>query len=170
MLTYNMEDRGSLPLYEYLYRRLRDDILSGKLAAGERLPSKRALAEHLRLSVVTVDGAYQQLEAEGYVDARPRLGFFVSPVHRRLPAAERPEVVPLPAETAAAAWRLDLTSGRVDPSCFPSALWARLPEAWALPWRTCCPAMPFMFPAPWSSRPSWLSWRRFYTGHWGRRD
>jgi len=125
MLTYNMEDRGGLPLYEYLYRRLRDDILNGKLAAGERLPSKRALAEHLRLSVVTVDGAYQQLEAEGYVDARPRLGFFVSPVDR-LPAAEPPETVPLPAKAAEMAWRLDLTSGRVDPSCFPSALWARL--------------------------------------------
>ena len=78
MLTYDLEARGSLSLYEYLYRRLRDDILSGALAAGERLPSKRALAEHLRVSVVTVEGAYQQLEAEGYVNARPRRGFFCS--------------------------------------------------------------------------------------------
>ena len=75
-------------LYESLYRRLRDDILSGALAAGERLPSKRALAEHLRVSVVTVEGAYQQLEAEGYVDARPRRGFFISSVDPRLPAEE----------------------------------------------------------------------------------
>ena len=37
MLTYDLESRGGLPLYEYLYRRLRDDILSGVLAAGERL-------------------------------------------------------------------------------------------------------------------------------------
>ena len=44
MLTYDLEARGGLSLYEYLYRRLRDDILSGTLAAGERLPSKRALA------------------------------------------------------------------------------------------------------------------------------
>ena len=51
MLTYAMEDRGDLSLYEYLYRCIRQDILSGALAAGERLPSKRALAEHLHLSV-----------------------------------------------------------------------------------------------------------------------
>ena len=47
MLTYSMEDRGGLPLYEYLYRRVREDILSGTLPAGTRLRSKRALeAEH----------------------------------------------------------------------------------------------------------------------------
>ena len=124
MLTYDLEARGGLSLYEYLYRRVRDDILTGKLAAGERLPSKRALAEHLRVSVITVEGAYQQLEAEGYVDARPRLGFFVSPVDRRLPAAE--EGAALPPEEAPRAWRLDLKSGQPDPSFFPSALWARL--------------------------------------------
>lgn len=71
MLTYDLEARDGVPLYEYLYRRVRDDILSGALAAGERLPSKRALAEHLRVSVITVEGAYQQLEAEGYLDAPP---------------------------------------------------------------------------------------------------
>ena len=124
MLTYDLEARGGLPLYEYLYRRLRDDILSGVLAAGERLPSKRALAEHLRVSVITVEGAYQQLEAEGYVDARPRQGFFVSPVDRAPAAPALP--AELPAEPEAPPWRLDLKSGRVDPSCFPSALWARL--------------------------------------------
>lgn len=124
MLTYDMDNRGGLPLYEYLYRRLRDDILSGALAAGERLPSKRALAEHLRISVITVEGAYQQLEAEGYVDARPRLGFFVSPVDRAPAAPGLPETVP--AEAPAPHWRLDLKSGRMDPGFFPSALWARL--------------------------------------------
>ena len=39
MLTYSMEERGTLPLYEYLYRCIRSDILDGTLAAGERLPS-----------------------------------------------------------------------------------------------------------------------------------
>ena len=50
MLTYPMEERGSLPLYEYLCRRIRADILSGALPAGTRLPSKRALAETRRCS------------------------------------------------------------------------------------------------------------------------
>ena len=87
MLTYSMDARGNTPLYEYLYRCIRDDILSGVLAAGEKLPSKRALADHLHLSVITVEGAYQQLEAEGYIRASPRRGFFVLPVERTAPPA-----------------------------------------------------------------------------------
>ena len=69
MLTYSLDERGGLPLYEYLYRCIRADILSGAIAAEERLPSKRALAEHLGVFVITVEGAYAQLEAEGYVYA-----------------------------------------------------------------------------------------------------
>lgn len=123
MLTYPMEERGGLPLYEYLYRRIRADILSGALAAGERLPSKRALAEHLHLSVITVEAAYQQLEAEGYVYTRPKRGFFVSSIERA-PEAEAPPP-PLPAQ-AAPHWRLDLKSNQVDTGRFPVSTWSRL--------------------------------------------
>ena len=76
MLTYSMEERGRMPLYDYLSRRIKADIWAGKLKPGERLPSKRALAEHLHISVMTVEGAYQQLEAEGYVYTQPKRGFF----------------------------------------------------------------------------------------------
>ena len=47
MRTYALENRGRAPLYEYLYRCIRGDILDGTLTAGERLPSKRALADVL---------------------------------------------------------------------------------------------------------------------------
>ena len=123
MLTVDWENRGTLPLYEYLCRRIRDSILDGELTAGERLPSKRSLAEHLRVSVITVENAYQQLEAEGYVYTLPRRGFFVSPVDRRLPARRPPAI---PEGPPSPVWRLDLRSGQLDPTCFPSALWARL--------------------------------------------
>lgn len=124
MLTYSMEERGDLPLYEYLYRRIREDILAGKLTAGERLPSKRALAEHLHLSVITVEGAYQQLEAEGYVYTRPKRGFFVSQVDRApAPACPAP---PPEQPPAAPVWRLDLKSNQVDTGRFPVSTWARL--------------------------------------------
>ena len=66
-----------MPLYEQLYRHIRGEIESGRLAAGERLPSKRALAAHLKISVVTVEGAYNQLLAEGYLRSQPKRGFFV---------------------------------------------------------------------------------------------
>lgn len=78
MLTYSMGDRGNESLYVHLYRCIRRDIESGVIAADQRLPSKRALAEHLGVSVITVEGAYGQLQAEGYIEARPRRGYYAS--------------------------------------------------------------------------------------------
>ena len=123
MLTYPMEERGTLPLYEYLCRRIRADILSGVLSAGTRLPSKRALAEHLRVSVITVEGAYSQLEAEGYLQAQPKRGFFVSAVEQAPPPAVRSVLMP---ETTTIFWRLDLARNQVDTARFPVSTWARL--------------------------------------------
>lgn len=125
MLTYPMEERGDLPLYEYLYRRIREDILAGKLTAGERLPSKRALAEHLHLSVITVEGAYAQLEAEGYLYTLPKRGFFVSQVDRT-PAPKAAEPPAIAEAEAPRTWRLDLKSNQVDTARFPVSTWARL--------------------------------------------
>ena len=65
MRTYTLKKAPGLPLYESLYRALRDDILSGVLPPGEKLPSKRALASHLRVSRITVEAAYAQLLSEG---------------------------------------------------------------------------------------------------------
>lgn len=76
MLTYNMDARGRMAKYDYLYQSIKEDILEGAIRPGERLPSKRALAEHLGLSVVTVDAAYQQLVEEGYLYARERSGYY----------------------------------------------------------------------------------------------
>ena len=57
MLTYLL-DANNGRLYEQLYEQMKQDILQGVLKAGERLPSKRKLAEHLGVSVVTVETAY----------------------------------------------------------------------------------------------------------------
>ena len=67
MLTYSFDDRGMDFLYEHLYKEIKNDILIGNLKAHEKLPSKRALAAHLNVSVVTVENAYSQLLAEGYI-------------------------------------------------------------------------------------------------------
>ena len=58
MLTYELKKSPGVPLYEALYRCIRGDILSGKLAPGTKLPSKRALAQNLEVSKITVEGAY----------------------------------------------------------------------------------------------------------------
>lgn len=123
MLTYDMDRRCGSPLYEYLYRCIRTDILNGSLAAGKKLPSKRSLAEHLQVSVITVESAYQQLAAEGYVSPQPKRGFFVNRVEQTIPPS--PQTV-LPAQDSVPVWKLDLSRNQTDLSRFPAATWARL--------------------------------------------
>ena len=72
MLTYDLDKRGSTPLYDYLYQCIRQDIISGRLQAGERLPSKRTLAQHLSVGIITVANAYAQLAVEGYITSREK--------------------------------------------------------------------------------------------------
>ena len=70
--------RPGMGLRERLCAALRDAMRSGALAAGARLPATRVLAQDLALSRVTVEAAYAQLEAEGYVVRRTGQGSFVA--------------------------------------------------------------------------------------------
>ena len=85
MLTYILEPHTPVPLYEQLIRRIKEDISSGILNPGEKLPSKRSLAGNLGISTVTVETTYQQLIAEGYITSAPRRGYFVSDISSILP-------------------------------------------------------------------------------------
>ena len=78
MFTYRMEDRGKKKKADYLYEAIKKEILGGRIRSGEKLPSKRALAEHLGVSIVTVETAYGMLQDEGYISARERSGFYAS--------------------------------------------------------------------------------------------
>ena len=70
-------DETKRPAYLKIYEALRDDITSGAYALGERVPSKRTMAEQTDTSVITVEHAYNLLIDEGYIEARERSGFFV---------------------------------------------------------------------------------------------
>ena len=120
MLTYELKKSPGVPLYEALYRAIREDILSGSLAAGEKLPSKRALAENLEVSKITVEAAYNQLLGEGYICSREKVGYFVEAVAQRhiaSPAKAAPEAVAAPA-------LIDLTAN--GSARFPFSAWSRL--------------------------------------------
>lgn len=120
LLSYSLSREAGTPLYEQLYSAIKADILCGRLAGGERLPSKRALSGHLNISKITVETAYNQLLAEGYISSRERSGYYVASIQLAQPpasgapqarAAEPPE--PQAAPGAAA-------------SLFPFSVWARL--------------------------------------------
>ena len=77
MLIYDLSEAGSVPKYIYLYMCIKNDILSGKLKPGERLPSKRTMAQQHNLGVVTVANCYEQLLSEGYIVSYERSGYYV---------------------------------------------------------------------------------------------
>ena len=124
MLTYTLTKHTGVSLYEQLYRAVKADILSGRLPGGTKLPSKRALAAHLEVSVITVKTAYEQLMAEGYLTGVEKKGYFVSAVQPPLTAAPPPPAAaPQPEERR---WFLDLVTNSIDAEDFPFTVWARL--------------------------------------------
>ena len=80
MLTYSFADIGSDSLYEHLYKCIKNDIKKGVLGKNEKLPSKRSLAKNLGISVITVENAYAQLIAEGYIYSIAKKGYYVSDI------------------------------------------------------------------------------------------
>lgn len=124
MLTYSFENRGKDSLYEHLYKQIKADILSFRLAPDEKLPSKRTLSKHLNISTVTVEGAYGQLLAEGYIYSRPKSGYYVSRLSGSVAAREHPSDS-RPMEDTAAVFA-DLSGGHSENSSFPFPVWARL--------------------------------------------
>ena len=121
MLTYELKKSPGVPLYEALYRCIRADILEGTLKPGEKLPSKRALAQNLEVSKITVETAYNQLLSEGYITAKEKVGYFVDAADHAIPRnipqlrQEEPSVSqPL----------LDLTGGGTEH--FPFSVWSKL--------------------------------------------
>lgn len=73
-----MNQRDEKSKYYYLYSAIKEDILSGALKKNEKLPSKRSFAEHLGVSLITVETAYQMLKDEGYIESRERSGYYVT--------------------------------------------------------------------------------------------
>ena len=120
-LTPNFNDQS--PLYDQLYRYIVSQIRTGQMREGEKMPSKRRLAQHLGVSLTTVERSYGILTAEGYLESLPRSGYRVARV-LSLPEVQAPAVLP-PAEKRE---ELDqsFSTSAVDTSVFPYAMWARL--------------------------------------------
>ena len=122
MTEFTLAFQEGSPLYDQLYRDIVSRIRSGVLEEGERLPSKRALAEHLGVSLTTVEKAYGILTAEGYLESLPRSGFRVAPSLAAIPAPAPRKAPPERKEE-----RLEecFSTAAVDTSVFPFSTWAK---------------------------------------------
>ena len=123
-----LQPESGRTLYEQIYESIRDEIRSGHLLRNEKLPSARFLAEYLQISRTTVDMAYGQLAAEGYVEARPRRGYFVS-AFEELYALDMPSrgEKPAPSDSAGKpSVRYDFSPNAIDMRFFPYATWKKI--------------------------------------------
>ena len=74
-----LHNTGDKPIYEQIADQIKEQIMTGALAAGDALPSMRLLAKELRISVITTKRAYEELEREGFLTSVPGKGCFVAP-------------------------------------------------------------------------------------------
>lgn len=115
------------PLYQQLYQQISRAIESGTIPAGERLPSIRQLVKASGVGKITVEAAYHQLLAEGYITSQERSGFFAAEMEVWPEMSDEPAPVPLPALPFRGGKqpdpRYDFHGSVVDTRSFPYREW-----------------------------------------------
>lgn len=123
-LFIELHKDDDLPLYEQIYNQIREDIIQGKLQVGMKLPSKRQLGTFLNISQTTVESAYGQLAAEGFIVSIPRKGFFVQAIEEL--SYVQPDPIPsAPTRTVQQNIEVDFSPGHIDREHFPFIQWRK---------------------------------------------
>ena len=117
MFTCKLDSGSRTPLCDQLYTALKNDLKSGRIAPGAKLPSKRQLSDHLHISTATVEAAYARLVSEGLCDSRPRSGVYAAEDAPRPASLLHGDVPPV---------QYDFSTGAADAEHFPYATWAKL--------------------------------------------
>lgn len=129
-ITMDLELNGKDCLYEQIYEYIKNEMKEGKLLEGEKLPSTRSLAEYLQVARSTVDYAYSQLLDEGYIEAKPKRGFFVCKLEKsfentaklplqevELERTEKEEEEP---------YQYDFSPNAISMEYFPFSVWKKI--------------------------------------------
>ncbi|SDZ12421.1 GntR family transcriptional regulator / MocR family aminotransferase [Proteiniborus ethanoligenes] len=126
MLTFTIDLDSSIPIYHQLYDYIKSEIQSGKITYNTKLPSKRKLSAHLKISQNTIQAAYDQLIEEGYVASIERKGFYVCKldniVRIKVPKENNKNENKNSIDTV----KYDFSYHGVDMETFPFSIWRRL--------------------------------------------
>ena len=123
MITYDLRERGSEPIYVFLYKKIRDDILDGHIKPNEKLPSKRTFANNLNVGVNTIANTYDQLLSEGYIYSSEKRGYYATDMqqfHNIKINTSAPRPV-LPEEEPD--FFMDFRANRINLNNFPISTW-----------------------------------------------
>ncbi|KMN46216.1 MocR-like pyridoxine biosynthesis transcription factor PdxR [Bacillus paramycoides] len=124
-LTPNLNMNSKKALYVQLYEYIKKEIKDGTIPAFTKLPAKRKLATHLQVSKNTVEAAYEQLLAEGYIESISRKGYFVCEIEQMISvegSEERIGEVPFQEKN----YKFDFTQTGVDTNTFPFTMYRKL--------------------------------------------
>lgn len=125
-LTINLEAASKQPLYEQIYEYIKVGIQKGHIPFEEKLPSTRALANHLQISRSTVDIAYEQLVSEGYIRSVPCKGYFVNKIEGLHYLETKSEYTNTKKAQAQETYFVDFKATGIDLDSFPYNTWRKL--------------------------------------------
>lgn len=125
--VFALDNTVNEPLYFQLYKYIKGEIRASRILSGEKLPSKRSVSFSLKISVNTVESAYNQLEAEGYIYSKDRSGFYVSQLDSIENFGETSVIfVKDDEEPTDTNYLYSFDTSNVDTQFFPYATWSRL--------------------------------------------
>jgi len=122
-VLYIINTKSKTPLHIQLYDALKDDIIS-HLKVGDKLPSIRKIVSLYTLSKTTVESAYSQLYAEGYIESRPKSGYYVSDFQFSSITSQN-TLIPMKEQTTES-HKYDFFPAQLNKEDFPLKLWKRL--------------------------------------------
>ncbi|QTD40187.1 PLP-dependent aminotransferase family protein [Sporosarcina sp. Te-1] len=124
MLLIELDKQSPVPLYEQIYNQIKNDITEGKLEVGAKLPSKRKLEDFLNLSQTTIELAYSQLVAEGFISTKPRQGYYVQAIEE-LAYIQPTNTAKVSVTPEKEKVQLDFSPGQIDTDSFPFTMWKK---------------------------------------------
>lgn len=119
MLNITAGQNRTTHLYMEVYEHYKRLILEGKMVSGSKMPSLRKCSQELKLSRTTIETAYLQLAADGYIIAKAKSGYYVTGI------ASRQHISSTPNRQKEIPCRYDLSSSGVDKESFRFDLWSR---------------------------------------------
>lgn len=126
-LLVPLNSRSEKPLYEQIYSYIRKEIRTGGLKAAERLPSTRTLASYLKVSRSTTQMAYEQLVAEGYIEAVPCRGYFVARIEELIEVkSERQDEMLAETDKNRMTYQVDFSPRGIALEHFPYHIWRKI--------------------------------------------
>ena len=131
-LMIPLDTKSLTPLYQQIEEYLKQEIQEGRLVAGMRLPSSRALSANLLVSRSTIETAYDQLVAEGYIEPVAYKGYYVCEIEgiyfqkAEYTKQNNPEKTEIKQRRKLQKYRYDFALNGIAPESFPTHTWKQL--------------------------------------------